>query len=43
MVQNVGLPDIFVEQGNVNVLREKLGLTSDGIVETIKKKMQVST
>jgi 1-deoxy-D-xylulose-5-phosphate synthase len=43
VVQNVGLPDIFVEQGNVNVLREKLGLTSDGIVETIKKKMQVST
>lgn len=40
-VQNIGVPDRFVEQGNVNLLREKLGLTSEGIVEEIKKVLQV--
>lgn len=43
MVQNIGLPDQFVEHGNMHILREKYGLTSDGIVEKIKNSLRVAT
>lgn len=43
MVQNIGLPDNFVEHGNMHILREKYGLTSDGIVEKIKNSLRVAT
>jgi 1-deoxy-D-xylulose-5-phosphate synthase len=40
-VVNIGLPDRFVEHGNQNLLREKLGLLPEGIakkvVETLKR------
>ncbi len=41
IVQAIGIPDHFIEHGNMNLLREKYGLTSDGIVEKIKGKIQV--
>ena len=34
---NIALPDAYVEDGNVSVLREELGIDSDSIIETIKK------
>ncbi|MCD4785760.1 MAG: 1-deoxy-D-xylulose-5-phosphate synthase [Candidatus Eremiobacteraeota bacterium] len=42
LVQTIGLPDMFIEHGNMNVLREKYGLTSDGIVNVVKKSMQLA-
>lgn len=40
-IKCIGIPDAFVEHGNMNILREKYGLTSDGIVEQIRQSMQV--
>ncbi len=34
-VVNIGLPDRFVEHGNQNILREKLGLTPEGIAKKV--------
>ncbi|HIO42087.1 MAG TPA: 1-deoxy-D-xylulose-5-phosphate synthase [Aquifex sp.] len=34
-VVNIGLPDRFVEHGNQNLLREKLGLSPEGIAEKV--------
>jgi len=42
VVQNIGIPDRFIEQGNMNLLREKYGLTSDGIVNTIRQSIRVA-
>lgn len=42
LVQTIGLPDKFIEHGNMNILREKYGLTSDGIVNVVKKSMQLA-
>lgn len=41
LVQNIGLPDKFVEHGNMNLLREKYGLTAGGIVNKIREALQV--
>ena len=37
-VYQVGLPDTYVEHGNVSVLRESLGIDSDSIIKKIKEK-----
>jgi 1-deoxy-D-xylulose-5-phosphate synthase len=37
LIQTIGVPDMFIEQGHMNVLREKLGLTAEGIVEQVKQ------
>ena len=37
-VYQVGLPDTYVEHGNVSVLRESLVIDSDSIIKKIKKK-----
>ncbi len=37
-VLNVGLPDAYVEHGNVSVLREELGIDSDSIIRAIKER-----
>jgi len=42
LVQTIGLPDRFIEHGNMNLLREKYGLTSDGIVNEVRKSMQIA-
>ena len=42
VVQNIGIPDKFIEHGNMHILREKYGLTSDGIVEQIKNSLRVA-
>ena len=34
-VVNIGLPDRFVEHGNQNLLREKLGLSPEGIAKRV--------
>lgn len=36
-VLNIGLPDAYVEHGNVSVLREGLGIDSDSIIRTMKQ------
>lgn len=41
-IDSIGIPDHFIEHGNMNQLREKYGLSSDGIVEKIKASMQVA-
>ena len=35
-VLNIALPDTYVEQGNVSLLRENLKIDSDSVVRTIK-------
>jgi len=42
LIQTLGVPDQFIEHGNMSILREKLGLNSDGIVIKIKKALQVA-
>ena len=37
-VLNIGLPDAYVEHGNVSVLREGLGIDSDSIIKTMKSR-----
>jgi 1-deoxy-D-xylulose-5-phosphate synthase len=37
LIQAIGVPDKFIEQGHMNTLRENLGLTAEGIVEQVKK------
>jgi transketolase C-terminal domain/subunit len=39
-VFRIGLPDVFIEQGNRNILLEKYGLTAEGIVRQIKRIIQ---
>ena len=36
-VVNIGLPDTYVEHGNVSVLRKALGIDSDSIIERLRK------
>jgi 1-deoxy-D-xylulose-5-phosphate synthase len=36
-VMSIGLPDKFIEHGSQEILRKKYGLTSQGIVDKIKK------
>lgn len=36
-VVNIGLPDTYVEHGNVSVLRKTLGIDSDSIIERLRK------
>ncbi len=36
-VKNIGLPDSFIEHGSPRVLREKYGLSVNGITESIRK------
>ncbi len=38
-ILNIAIPDVFVPHGAVSVLREKLGLDSDSIVQRILKKL----
>ena len=40
VVQHIGLPDKFIEQGNMNQLREKYRLDAGGIVLKIREAMQ---
>ena len=35
-VLTVGLPDAYVEHGNVSVLRETLGIDSDSIIKAMR-------
>jgi 1-deoxy-D-xylulose-5-phosphate synthase len=42
-IESLGVPDHFIEHGNINLLKEKYGLSSDGIIEKIKNAMQVAT
>ena len=37
-VLNIGIPDAYVEHGNVSVLREGLGIDSDSIIKTMKSR-----
>ncbi len=37
-VLNIGLPDAYVEHGNVSVLREGLGIDSDSVIKTMKSR-----
>lgn len=37
-VENIGLPDVFVEQGAPDVLRQGYGITAPGIVERVLSK-----
>jgi len=36
VIHSIGLPDRFIEHGSPSLLREKLGLTSEGIARTIQ-------
>ena len=35
-VLNIGLPDAYVEHGNVSILREELGIDSDSVIRRMK-------
>jgi len=35
-VRRIGIPDNFIEHGPVEVLRQKIGLTKENIVKTVK-------
>lgn len=37
-VLNIGIPDAYVEHGNVSALREGLGIDSDSIIKTMKSR-----
>ena len=37
-VYQVGLPDTYVEHGNVSILRESLGIDSDSIIKKLEEK-----
>ena len=37
-ILNIGIPDAYVEHGNVSVLREGLGIDSDSIIKTMKSR-----
>jgi 1-deoxy-D-xylulose-5-phosphate synthase len=39
-VMKVAVPDQFVEHGNVEVLKQMLGMDADSITEAIKKQLQ---
>lgn len=41
MVETIGIPDKFIEHGNMSLLREKYGLTSEGIVRRIRQALQL--
>jgi len=41
-VRMIGIPDIFVEHGKPSILREKYGLTTDTVVETVIRERQRS-
>ncbi len=34
---NIGIPDVYVEHGNVEILRKAIGLDADSVVERIKE------
>ena len=36
-VLNIALPDAYVEQGNVTLLRENLGIDSDSVIQTMRE------
>ncbi|MDR2860247.1 MAG: 1-deoxy-D-xylulose-5-phosphate synthase [Elusimicrobiota bacterium] len=36
-VESIGIPDTFIEHGDINILRQKYGLTSENIVNTALK------
>lgn len=36
-VLNIGIPDAYVEHGNVSLLREELGIDSDSVIKTMRK------
>ena len=36
-VLNIALPDAYVEQGNVTLLRETLGIDSDSVIQTMRE------
>jgi 1-deoxy-D-xylulose-5-phosphate synthase len=39
-VKRIGLPDIFIEHGSQEVLRDKYGLTARGIMNTVKEVLE---
>jgi 1-deoxy-D-xylulose-5-phosphate synthase len=41
-IQRIGLPDQFIEHGNLSLLREKYGLTAGGIVRSANLMIQRS-
>ena len=40
-VINVGIPNMYVEQGNVDILKKELGLTAENIVNKITEHIEV--
>ena len=42
-VHRIGIPDIFIEHGEVNQLLEEIHITSDDIVEVVSKKVNESS
>lgn len=40
-VVNIGLPDAYVEHGNVSVLRKALGIDSDSIIERLREEQVI--
>jgi len=40
-ITTLGLPERFIEQGSPSILREKLGMTTEGITQAILKSLQV--
>ena len=39
-IKRIGVPDVFVEHGSVNILREQLGLTPEGIAREVRTMMR---
>jgi 1-deoxy-D-xylulose-5-phosphate synthase len=40
-VQIIGIPDHFIEQGNMNMIREKYGLSAEGITDAVRNSLQL--
>lgn len=38
-IKRIGVPDTFIEHGSVKILREQLGLTSEGIAQEVRMMM----
>jgi 1-deoxy-D-xylulose-5-phosphate synthase len=41
-ITSLGLPDCFIEHGAQSLLREKLGMTTEGITQAVLKSLQVT-
>jgi 1-deoxy-D-xylulose-5-phosphate synthase len=41
VIHNMGIPDVFVEQGSVDLLMKDLGLTTQGVIDEIVKVVPV--